>query len=293
VINRLALTGESRLRSRLQFDEAPTGPEFFFAQTFAGYQLEGRVLAGSAAEASTPKVLAIHGARSDYSRLNAILYPLQAQGIASLSFNLSGHGPDTDVALEDTSLTHNLQEALQFAGHLGGELNTVIGHSLGGALALKVAQAHRASVRRIVVVCPALYAEAAWQQPFGSPFKNAISVPHRFLDSPSLDFLRTFDGKVLLVIGEYDGLRSTAFGGIPGTSAGTQQMGARVINSAIPYEVIEAIEKSLDPHQFRKIVLPGCDHAVSTWLRENPPRAAELASEIAQFINAGNRSQAS
>jgi pimeloyl-ACP methyl ester carboxylesterase len=293
VIHRLALTGASRLQSRLQFDEAPTGPEFFFSQNFAGYQLEARVLSGSDDEASMPKVLAIHGARSDYSRLNAILHPLQALGIASLSFNLSGHGPGADVALEETSLTHNLQEALQFAGHLDGELSTVIGHSLGGALALKVAQAHRASVRRIVLFCPALYAEAAWQQPFGPTFKSAISVPYGFLDSPSLDFLRTFDGKVLLVIGEYDGLQATTFGGVAGTSAGTQQMSERVINSAIPYEVIEAIEKSLAPHQLRKIVLPGCDHAVSTWLRENPPRAVELASEIAQFINTGNRSQAS
>ncbi|MFI8221981.1 alpha/beta hydrolase [Pseudomonas sp. NPDC085632] len=289
----MALTGASRLQSRLQFDEAPTGPEFFFSQNFAGYQLEARVLSGSDGEASMPKVLAIHGARSDYSRLNAILHPLQALGIASLSFNLSGHGPGADVALEDTSLAQNLQEALQFADHLGAELSTVIGHSLGGALALKLAQAHRASVRRIVLFCPALYAEAAWQQPFGPTFKSAISVPYGFLDSPSLDFLRTFDGKVLLVIGEYDGLRSTAFGGIPGTSAGTQQMGARSIYSAIPYEVIETIEKSLPPHQFRKIMLPGCDHAVSTWLRENPPRTMELANEIAQFINTGNRSQAS
>lgn len=293
MINRLALTGASRLRSRLQFDEAPTGPEFFFAQTFAGYQLEGRVLAGFDAETSTPKVLAIHGARSDYSRLNAILHPLQALGIGSLSFNLSGHNPGADIALERTSLAQNLQEALQFADHLGGELNTVIGHSLGGALALKVAQAHRASVRRIVLFCPAQYAEAAWQQPFGPPFKRAISVPYGFLDSTSLEFLRTFDGEVLLVIGEYDGLQATTFGGIAGTSAGTQQIGARAINSAIPYEVIEAIENSLAPHQFRKIVLPGCDHAVSTWLRENPPRAVELANEIARFINAGNRSQVS
>lgn len=293
MINRLALTDASRLRSRLQFDDAPTGPEFFFAQTFAGYQLEGRVLADSAGETSTPKVLAIHGARSDYSRLNAILHPLQALGIGSLSFNLSGHTHNADIALESTSLAQNLQEALQFADHLGGVLNTVIGHSLGGALALKVAQAHRASVKRIVLICPALYAEAAWQQPFGPPFKRAISVPYGFLDSPSLKFLRTFDGEVLLVIGEYDGLQATAFGGIAGTSAGTLQIGARAINSAIPYEVIEAIEKSLAPHQLKKIVLPGCDHAVSTWLRENPPRAVELANEIARFINTGNRSQAS
>lgn len=291
MINRLALTDASSIRSRLQFDEAPTGPECFFAQTFAGYQLEGRVLAGSAGETSTPKVLAIHGARSDYSRLNAILHPLQALGIASLSFNLSGHNPGADIALENTSLAHNLQEALQFAGLLGAELSTVIGHSLGGALALKVAQAHRSSVRRIVLFCPALYTEGAWQKPFGKPFKRAISVPFGFLDSPSLDFLRTFEGQVLLVIGEYDGLQATAFGGIAGTSACTQQMGAGTIHSAIPYEVIDAIEKSLSPHQFRKIVLPQCDHAVSTWLRENPPRAVELANEIAQFINAGNRPQ--
>ncbi|MCL9798483.1 alpha/beta hydrolase [Pseudomonas sp. AKS31] len=293
MINRLALTSASRFRSRLQFDEAPTGPEFFFAQTFSGYQLEGRVLANSAGETSTPKVLAIHGARSDYSRLNAILYPLQALGIASLSFNLSGHNPSADIALENTSLTHNLQEALQFAGHLGAELRTVIGHSLGGALALKVAQAHRASVRRIVLFCPALYPEAAWQQPFGQPFKRAISVPYGFLDSPSLDFLSTFEGEVLLVIGEYDGLQASTFGGVAGTSVGTQQMGARAIYSAIPHEVIEAIEKSLAPRQFRRIVLPGCDHAVSTWLRENPPHAVELANEIARFINAGNRLQTS
>lgn len=291
MISRLALTGASPLRARLQFDEAPTGPEFFFAQSFAGYQLEGRLLAGAVGKTPVPKVLAIHGARSDYSRLNAILYPLQTLGIASLSFNLSGHNSCSDIAAENTSLAHNLQESLQFADHLGAELGTVIGHSLGGALALKVAQAHRATVRRIVLFCPALYAETAWQQPFGPPFKRAISVPYGFLDSPSLDFLRTFKGQVLLVIGEYDGLQSTAFGGIAGTSAGTQQMGARVINSAIPYEVIEAIEKSLAPHQLKKIVLPGCDHAVSTWLRENPPRAADLANEIARFVNAERAEQ--
>jgi len=32
-----------------------------------------------------PQLLAIHGARSDYTKLNAILYPLQTLGIASLS----------------------------------------------------------------------------------------------------------------------------------------------------------------------------------------------------------------
>lgn len=81
MINRLALTGASRLRSRLQFDEAPTGPAYFFSQTFAGYQLEGRVLASRGGETSMPKVLTIHGARSDYSRLNAILYPCRRKGL--------------------------------------------------------------------------------------------------------------------------------------------------------------------------------------------------------------------
>ncbi|WP_201018001.1 alpha/beta fold hydrolase [Pseudomonas cichorii] len=290
MINLPALTRDSRLRSRLQFDETPAGPACYFSQAFEGYELEGRILSNPATPDAMPQVLAIHGARSDYSKLNGILYPLQASGVASLSFNLSGHNTTTDIPLADTSLANNLQEALRFADCLGTGFNTVIGHSMGGALALKVAEAHRTSVKKIVLFCPALYADAAYQQPFGEPFKRAISVPCNFLDSSSLEFLRDFEGELMLVIGEFDGLESTAFGKVSGTSVGTVTIDQgtpqeRIINSAIPYEVIEAIEKNLLPHQFKKHVLPECDHAVSAWFRNNPEYAQQLSLEISDFIN--------
>ncbi|RMQ42792.1 putative hydrolase or acyltransferase of alpha/beta superfamily [Pseudomonas cichorii] len=290
MINLSAFSLDSRIQSRLQFNETPAGPACYFSQAFEGYELEGRILSSLAAPTTMPRVLAIHGARSDYSKLNGLLYPLQASGVASLSFSLGGHNTTTDIELANTCLARNLEEALHFANCLGPTFDTVIGHSLGGALALKVAEAHRARVRKIVLVCPALYADAAYQQPFGQPFKSAISVPYNFLDSSSLAFLREFEGELMLVIGELDGLQSTAFGGVAGTSAGTVKVASgttaeRVINSAIPYEVIDAIEKNLTPRQFRKHVLPDCDHAVSAWLRQHPQQARELALEIARFIN--------
>lgn len=237
-----------------------------------------------------PQLLAIHGTRSDYTKLNAILYPLQTLGIASLSFNLSGHNPASGIGLGDTSLRNNMQEALRYSSRLGTKLHAVLGHSLGAALALKIAEVHRANVKKIVLFCPALYSEDAYYRRFGNSFKEIISIPFGFLDSQSLTFLREFDGDLMLIIGQYDALKSTDFGGIAGKSVGmvsvqNNQSKERIINSAIPFEVIDAIEKSTAPHRLRKIVLPDWDHAVSAWLRANPVRAQWVASEVAEFLS--------
>ena len=166
----------------------------------------------------------------------------------------------------------------------------VLGHSLGGALALKIAEAHRASIKKIVLFCPALYVEDAYHRRFGNSFKEVISVPFGFLDSQSLTFLREFDGDLMLIIGQYDALKSTDFGDIAGKSAGmvnvqNNQSKERIVNSAIPFEVIDSIEKSIAPQRLRKIVLPDCDHAISAWLRANPARAHWVASEVAEFLD--------
>lgn len=289
MVSLAGLTVVSQLRQRWQFDEASPIPALYFSEVFKGYQLEGRVLPIAGKEAEPPQTLVIHGARSDYTKLNGLLYPLQALGVASLGFNLSGHNNASDVEIEDTSLAGNLQESLRFAACLGTNLYSVFGHSMGGALALKVAEAHRSSVKKIVLCCPALYSDDAYDRPFGAPFRKAISGPYSFLDSPSLLFLREFEGELMLIIGQYDGLKASEFGGIAGTAAGMvkiqdNQRGVRMANSAIPFEVIDAIEKNLAPRQLRKFVLPRCDHAVSAWLRANPMRANGLASEIAEFV---------
>ncbi|HZS81046.1 MAG TPA: hypothetical protein VFA14_06440 [Herbaspirillum sp.] len=85
VVNFPVFTFVSKLQARWQFDETPPLPAHYFSEEFDDYQLEGRVLPAAQQEAELPQLLAIHGARSDYTKLNAILYPLQTLGIASLS----------------------------------------------------------------------------------------------------------------------------------------------------------------------------------------------------------------
>lgn len=182
------------LRSKWQFDEDPPKTARHFTESFNHYQLEGRVLQATATENGWPKLLAIHGARSDYTKLNPLLYLLQANGIGSLGFNLSGHNEISGIEINNTSLWNNFAESLHFANLLGENLKAVIGHSMGGALALKVAEAHRQTVNKIVLFCPALYPEEAYHCPFGEVFRQKISIPLGFSDSLSLNFLREFEG---------------------------------------------------------------------------------------------------
>ena len=279
----------SRIQSRWQFNEVSRVPAWYFSEVFKDYQLEGRILPIAGREDELPQTLVIHGARSDYTTLNGILYPLQTFGISSLSFNLSGHNTTTDVKIESTSLTNNLQESLRFAAHLGVKMHTVIGHSMGGALALKVAETYRSSVKKIVLLCPAIYSDIAYSKPFGSSFRDILSTPFNFLHSSSLRFLREFDGELMLIIGEYDGLRAVEFGGKEGTAAGIvklndDQVNVRLVNSAIPFEVIDSIEKSISSQRFKKVILTGCDHTLSAWLRADPVLARDLAREVAEFV---------
>jgi hypothetical protein len=284
---------ESAIRDLWLSDEESTLPASYFCEKFDGYLLEGRVLPATRLEEKTPKFLAIHGAKSDYTRLNPFLFPLQALGVASLSFNLSGHNIAAGIELKNSSLGTNLYEALQFSGRLGNKLSTVFGYSLGGALALKVAEANRSTVNKIVLSCPAIYSERAYTKNFGQEFRDAISEPFGFLDSKSLAFLRNFEGDLMLIIGQYDGLRAADFKCRAGTSVGFTMVresgtGERTVNSVIPFEVVEAIENCISPNRFHKIIIPGCDHAISGWLRTNPSVAEEIAKFISAFVNSNS-----
>ncbi|CAM3463524.1 alpha/beta fold hydrolase [Paracidovorax anthurii] len=267
------------------FAESPPGPAGYFSEDFGGYRLEGRVLRGREEDsAAAGPVFAIHGARSDYTRLNPLLFWLQGQGVGSLSFNLSGHGPSSPVPLHATSLARNLQEAERFHAASALPPPVVLGQSLGGALALKLAERHEASVRKLILICPAVYPEAAHARPFGPEFTAAISRPFGFLDSTSLRFLERYAGELLLVMGAYDGLRAADHGQPAGRSAGTVVLAGAPRSSVIPREVVDAIEGAMAPSRLRKILLPGCDHAVSRWLREDAARVDALGREVLDFL---------
>lgn len=252
----------------------------YFDQEIHGYQLEGRLLTS---EDALPGLFCIHGARSDYTKFNPLLSFLLKHGIGSLSFNMSGHNTASPLPLEATSLKMNLAECRAFYDALPA-CQTVLGQSMGGALALKMAEAYADSVTRIILLCPAIYPEAAYGPHFGIPFRDAISTPFGFMDTTSIAFLRRFTGKVMLVMGEFDGLQATRFGMPAGRSAGTVMIDGRQCYSPIPQEVIHIIENTLPDDKLTKVTLAGCDHHISTWLRQDDAHASLLGQQIRDFL---------
>lgn len=263
------------------------------SEPFDGYHLPGRFLLSNAG--SDCRMLAIHGARSNHMRLNPLLTPLQAAGVGSLSFSLSGHSDGSPLKIGQTSLNRNLMEANRFARSIVPPLKTVFGHSLGGALAMKVAEVCADTVSTIILSCTALYPEAAYAEPnFGENFRTTISRPFGFLDSKSLLFLKRFTGKVMLIVGEYDGLRAELHGGIPGRSAGyVEATGTdsclRQVYSPIPAEVFEVIRQAAGSN-LTSIVLDECDHRVFPHLSRFPVVANTLARLLASQLGQGQPS---
>ena len=258
-----------------------------FYERFDRYALAAQKRTGALPEQFP--VLALHGARSNLHRLSPLLAPLQTLGVGSIAPSLSGHGSDSPVPVEHTSLAQNLQEALRFAELAGNSLRMVVGSSLGGALAMRVAEACRDRVDCLVLIGPALYPEAAWEAAhFGEPFRHAISVPFGFMESRSLDFLRSFNGRVMLVQGEWDGLPAAAHGGAAGRSAGETSItlpdgSRRTVWSPIPREVFDALREAAGD-KLQHVVLQDCDHRAGQFLQLHPPVASALAQLVQQML---------
>lgn len=268
-------------RALWQYDEPAPGAERFIDEAFDGYRQQARLLLPDSERA--PPVFVVGGARSDFTRLNPLLYRLQQQGIGSLTGNLSGHSLASEPGAKDASLASNLQEALRFHQHLDSRSDTLIGHSLGGAIALKLA-AQRPNVRKLVLICPAVYPDAAHNAPFGPAFTAAIRKPFAFLDCNSYAFLRQFQGRVLLVIGEYDGLNSRLHGQGAGTSAGIRRMAGVERYSPIPEEVTHSLLRSVPTPHVECLMLTDCDHGIAAHLRDRPEVADQVAQAVGAFI---------
>ncbi|TFF38404.1 alpha/beta hydrolase [Pseudomonas sp. RIT623] len=268
-------------RSQWQFDEPAPGTERFIEERFNGYRQQARLLLPLNEQA--PTAFVIGGARSDFTRLNPLLYRLQQQGIGSLTGNLSGHSLASEPGAREASLASNLDEALRFHQWLDTRSDTLIGHSLGAAIALKLA-AQRPSVRKLVLICPAVYPDAAHIAPFGPAFTAAIRKPFAFLECDSYEFLRQFQGRVLLVIGEYDGLNSKVHGRGAGTSAGTRRLAGVERYSPIPEEVTHTLLRSVPAPHVECLMLTDCDHGIAAHLRERPEVADQVAAAVAGFM---------
>lgn len=271
----------STQRTTWQYDEPSPGTERFVTEVFSGYQQQARLLIPD--EELAPPLFVVGGARSDFTRLNPLLYRLQALGIGSLTANLSGHSLASEPGAGEPSLSTNRDEALRFHRHIAARCQTLVGHSLGASIALKLA-AQQPSVDKLILICPAVYPDSAHDAPFGPAFKAAISKPYGFLDCDSFEFLRNFHGRVLLVVGEYDGLNSQTHGQGAGTSAGTLWLRGAQRYSPIPEEVTHSLLKSVPPPHLECLFLSNCDHGIAAHLRAAPVVADQVAQTVFEFV---------
>lgn len=259
------------------------GEDSYFENNFGSYSLRGRILYNT--EHDQPWVLSVHGARSDYAKSDTVTAGVRDRGYSVLGFNMSGHNPGSNIALEQTTLGNNIRETEAFYSYLDKRRKkAIIAYSLGATPALKILDSHLDEVDRIVLFGPAVYSVHAYDKTFGEEFRKTTSKPFSYRGNDVIAKLEAFPGKLLLIKGEYDGLAPLAYGKPPGTSAGKVEIGGNVYYSPIPQEVIEMILSAITPERREMIVIPGSDHSVVPWITAHPTEGASILDRIAVFL---------
>lgn len=271
-----------KLQDKLQ-QYVPLENAEYFQHAFDSYSLEGRVLYAKSHDA--PRILSLHGARSDYTKSDPVLTGLQKRGYSSLAFSMSGHSPAGVLPLAETSLGNNVAEAQTFFTYLDTTSSRiVIGYSLGGTPALKVLEKHLHEVDKVVLFYPGIYDADAYDKPYGEPFREVISRPFSYRNNDTIGTLRQFKGKLLLICGQYDGLDPVMYGKPAGTSAGEVVVDGTSYSSPIPKEVIDMIRGAVPGNRCRYIEIPNCGHQVMAWMRQNPGPKEALLDQIVTFL---------
>jgi pimeloyl-ACP methyl ester carboxylesterase len=98
-----------------------------------------------------PPVLLLHGLASDGGTWDLAIEPLAARGLRVITPDLLGHGRSDkpDIAYSLASFAGDLRELLD---SLGLREVTVVGHSLGGAIAIYLGYHHPGYVARLALV---------------------------------------------------------------------------------------------------------------------------------------------
>lgn len=274
---------ESKYHQDLWFKEDPPGKVTYFEHSFGSYTLEGRVLYNNASE--EPWVFSIHGARADFTKSDAIAFGLQQRGYSLLGMNMSGHSKAGVLEPEQTTLGNNVHEAETFFGHLNsGRKKTVIAYSLGGTPALKLLEKHVDEIDKLVLFYPGIYTRNAYDKHFGVEFRDTITKPFSYRSNDTIELLQSFQGKLLLIKGQYDGLDPEEYGKPAGGSAGEIEIDSVTHYSPIPKEVIDMVYEAVPTDRRQLIEVPDCGHSVVLYMHDHPDRAEKLLNNIDTFL---------
>lgn len=274
---------QSKHQEHLSFPDMPPGEAVYFEQSFGPYALEGRILYDVAHD--EPWILSVHGARGDYTKADAISFGLQERGNSLVGMALSGHSKAGVLPSEQTTLDNNIREAVAFYEYLRDDRpKTVIGYSLGGTPVLKLLEDHADQIDKIVLFYPGIYSKDSYDKHFGQEFREVISQPFSYRNNDTIDLLRQFKGRLLLIKGQYDGLDPQEYGKPAGTSAGEITVNGKKYYSPIPKEVIDMVYNAVPEDRRQLIEIPDCDHSVILWMREHPTEAAVFLDKVDAFI---------
>jgi len=262
----------------------PVAKSSYFEHDFAEYSLEARILYNENNE--TPWVLSVHGARSDYAKSDEVTVGLQKRGYSILGFNMSGHNDASKIPVEQTTLGNNIKETEAFYSYLDPQRKKkIIAYSLGATPALKALGAHRDEVDKVVLFGPGIYSTRTYDTYFGEEFRSIVTTPFSYRDNDVIQILQAYQGELLIIRGEYDGLDSVTYGKPLGTSAGEVHINDQHYYSPIPKEVIEMICNAVPTNRCKMITIPGCDHGVVPWMVNHQNEGEKILNEIALFLH--------
>ncbi|MBO9535021.1 alpha/beta hydrolase [Herbaspirillum sp.] len=200
------------------------------------------------------RILFLHGAgQSTRERQRPLRQALALRGCASAAIDFSGHGGST--ALAPNSLAKRMDEAQAALDRFTEAPRTVVGVSMSGEIAMRLACRPENRIAHLVTIVGAIYDGAAFDIPFGPGFSAALRRPDSWRDADTLAQIRGYRGRITLIRASDD--------------------------QVIPKEVSELIAANAHTaEQCRIVELPGIDHRVS----ERCAQDASLRELLARLI---------
>ncbi|WP_425543952.1 alpha/beta fold hydrolase [Streptomyces crystallinus] len=224
-------------------------------------------------------VVLLHGAGSgDKARLAELGEDFRARGHRVLALDFSGHGASSG-ALAELSLERRFRQARAAIDAYvpPGQSLVLTGFSMSGQTVADLSAHYGSRVAGIGLCAPAVYADAAWSEPFGaepgapgtppdapvSRFTEILRTPDSWRGSRALDVFRALRTRVVLAVPKVDEI--------------------------IPYAVTEAVSQALaagNEPRFTRLTFEGAHHRLGVWFREHPVERARFVDALLDDLGA-------
>jgi len=207
------------------------------------------------------QALFLHGAgQSHRQRQRPLREDLAQYGFGSAAFDFSGHGDSSSNA--PSSLEKRLHQAQQVLQHVdsGKHIHTLVGTSMSGEIAIRLACATGERIRHVVSIVGAIYDRSAFTLPFGPAFTAAIRRPHSWHAAEVLEQIADYRGALTLI--------------------------RALDDSIIPHEIADMLAQAARAARRVKIIdLAAVDHRVSETMAHDLALRQRIAAAIMENIN--------